>query len=414
MNQAAIKEGGAGTTPAVAYFTNIYPSVSHTFIRREIRGLEKLGYRVKRYAVKCGENLVDPEDKEEAQLTEHLHSGSTLRLFLSALPDLLRVAGRLPQAIKTMLKLNYKSDRGIVRHLAYLFEAAKLNHLAKRDGVRHVHVHFGTNAAGVALLASILGGLTYSMTLHGPDEFDAAIGLSLCDKIMGARFVVAISDYCASQAMRWCPLDQWKKIVRVRCTVPDRWFEEAKPIPPSSRQLVCIGRLSAQKGQLLLLQAMRQVVDAGVDGSLVLVGDGEMREVLEKQIEELGLRAHVRITGWQSESQVRQHLLDSRALVMASFAEGLPMVIMEALALQRPVVVTRITGIPELVRNHQEGWKVPPGNAEELAQAMIDALTAPSEELDAMGARGAERVRAQHSVGTEVAKLDTLFREHAA
>lgn len=397
--------------PKIGYLTNIYPSVSHTFIRREIHGLEARGYQIERFAVRCGENFVDPADIEEARKTCHLMNGSKLKLLLRALPELLARPRRVYAAIRAMLAMNYRSERGIVRHLAYLFEAAKLVGLAAERGVMHIHVHFGTNAASVARLAFILGGPSYSMTIHGPDEFDAPIAFSLAEKIFDARFVVAITDYCASQLMRWCPYAQWDKIFRVHCTVPAEWFTAASPVPADSKQLVCIGRLSPQKGQLLLLDAMRKVVDAGVPARLVLVGDGEMRQEIERRIERLGLQEHVVLSGWQTEAQVREHLKDSRALVLASFAEGLPMVIMEAMAAQRPVVTTYITGIPELVRHGDHGWKVPPGNVDALAEGMIAALTAPIETLNAMGARGAQQVRLNHTVETEVDKLDTLFRE---
>lgn len=412
MQHPSSADGGA--PPKVAYLTNIYPSVSHTFIRREICGLEAMGYEIARYAVRQGERLVDPADVEEARKTTYLLSGRKVALLFTALPVLLSHIARLPLAVSAMLSMHCRSERGIVRHVAYLLEAAALVRDTCRRGVQHVHVHFGTNAAAVARLAFLLGGPTYSMTIHGPDEFDAPVGYSLDKKIDNALFVGAISDYCASQLMRWSPCEQWDKIERINCTVPEEWFVAAATPAADNHQLVCVGRLSAQKGQLLLLEAVRKVLDGGDELSLVLVGDGEMRPEIERRIQELGLGRHVTLAGWQSEAQVRAHLAASRALVLPSFAEGLPMVIMEAMAMQRAVVVTYITGIPELVRAGEHGWKASPGNAEAFAAKIRLALRAPVEQLASMGAAGAATVRARHSVATECAKLDALFRKHCA
>lgn len=400
--------------PKVAYLTNIYPSPSHTFIRREIQGLEERGYDIARYAVNCGEKLVDPADIDEARKTTYLLNGSELKLFLAALPVLLAHLGRLPSVVGALLTMNRRSDRGIVRHFAYLFEAARLMKDMARRGIGHVHVHFGTNAATVARLAFLLGGPTFSLTIHGPDEFDAPVGFSIKEKVADARFVCAITDYCASQLMRWSAYADWEKIARVHCTVPDSWFAEALPMQEGSRQFVCVGRLSAQKGQLLLLEATRKVLDSGADCRVVLVGDGEMRAEVERAIARLGLEKNVVLAGWQTEAQVRGHLAASRALVLPSFAEGLPMVLMEAMAMQRPVVTTYITGIPELVHHGEHGWKVPPGNVDALAAAMTKALEAPGSQLAEMGAAGAMAVRTRHNVATETAKLDRLFRQHCA
>jgi len=400
------------TRPRIAYLTNLYPSVSHTFIRREIAGLEAMGYEITRCSIRGGGHFVDPADIEDNTKTFHVLSRPKGELLLRVVRALFRAPLAVLSALPAAMAMSRRSDRGLARHLAYWVEALiLLDYLAPKK-IAHLHVHFGTNAAAAARLLRRMGGPGYSMTIHGPDEFDAPVGLSLADKMADARFTVAITDFCASQLQRWTPLPEWKKIHNVHCTVPANWFDAAQPIPEDADSLVCIGRLSAQKGQLLLLEAFKRVVDAGAPGRLVLVGDGEMRADIERQIDALDLRARVVVAGWQDEAQVRGHLLRARALVMASFAEGLPMVIMEAMALQRPVVVTQIAGIPELVRPGEDGWCVPAGSREQLAEAMIACLQAPIAALNAMGARAAVRVRARHSVATEVAKLDTLFRDY--
>jgi glycosyltransferase involved in cell wall biosynthesis len=175
-------------------------------------------------------------------------------------------------------------------------------------------------------------------------------------------------------------------------------------------RFVCVGRLCAEKGQLILVEAAARLVSKGIPLELVLAGDGPMREELETLIETHGLGRHIRITGWISSSEVRDEMLTARALVLPSFAEGLPVVIMEAMALRRPVITTYVAGIPELVRAGEDGWLVPAGSLEELVSAMEDCLSKSPEELRKIGDAGYGQVTARHSIDVEAKKLAVLFR----
>ncbi|HWH82051.1 MAG TPA: glycosyltransferase, partial [Burkholderiaceae bacterium] len=176
-----------------------------------------------------------------------------------------------------------------------------------------------------------------------------------------------------------------------------------------SNTLVCVGRLCEQKGQLLLVQALHKLVAQGVDARLVLAGDGEMRAAIESLVASLGLAGRVRITGWIGSAEVRAEILAARALVLPSFAEGLPVVLMEAMALRRPVVTTFVAGIPELVRDGVDGWLVAAGDVEALAEAMRACLNAPANQLARMGDAAHERALARHDIDREAAKLCALF-----
>ncbi len=401
---------GTAARPRIAYLTTQYPSISHTFIRREIAGLEALGYEIPRFSVRASAAVVDPADRAEAARTFCCLAQPKGKLLFTAARTLLARPAAALRALRTTLAMHRRSERGLLRHFAYLAEAAFLLPILRRERVRHVHVHFGTNAAAVARLIRRLGGPGYSMTVHGPDEFDAAIGLSLGDKIVDAVFVAGVSHFGAAQLRRWVPYEAWDKIHVVHCTVGESWRAAARPVDPDSRTLVCVGRLSAQKGQLLLVEAFASLLGRDVDARLVLVGDGEMRAAVDARIAHHGLAGRVTVAGWQDEAQVQEHLLAARALVLPSFAEGLPVVIMEALALERPVISTYIAGIPELVRPGENGWLVPAGNVEALAGAMNEALDAPVETLRAMGRAGRGIVTEQHRTETEARKLDTLFQ----
>jgi glycosyltransferase involved in cell wall biosynthesis len=277
--------------------------------------------------------------------------------------------------------------------------------------VQHVHAHFGTNPAELAMLMRAMGGPSYSFTVHGPEEFDKPLALHLAEKMRRAAFVVAVSSFGASQLRRWVESTHWSKIRVVHCGLDDAFHAGAPASPPTGNRLVCVGRLCEQKGQLLLVMAAAALARRGRDFQLVLAGDGEMRGEIEALVAQLGLRDRVRITGWLSSQAVRQEILESRAMVLPSFAEGLPVVIMEAMALRRPVLSTYVAGIPELVRPGENGWLVPAGDVDQLADAMDAILALPSPELAVMGARGRERVVQRHSVTTEARKLAAHFYE---
>jgi glycosyltransferase involved in cell wall biosynthesis len=295
----------------------------------------------------------------------------------------------------------------------YLAQACALRELARREGIDHVHAHFGTNSAEVAMLCHALGGPAYSFTVHGPEEFDMPAGLHLREKVLHAAFVATVSSFGRSQVYRWIPHAQWAKVRVVRCGVDDSFTQEAAGIGPDARTLVCVGRLCEQKGQGLLLQAAREMAQRGLRFRLVLAGDGEMRAQLEQLVDDYGLRDRVRITGWVGGAQVRALLLQSRGLVLPSFAEGLPVVLMEAMALGRPVVTTLIAGIPELVRDGVDGWLVPAGDCAALVRACTELLEADVERLSAMGRAARERVLQRHSAAGGARKLLQLFAEGA-
>ncbi len=395
----------------IAYLVNQYPKVSHSFIRREIAAIEACGIRVARFSIRtCGAELVDEVDKLEQELTQVVLEIGKVGLLFALLYVALTRPVRFLSALWLMLQVGWSSERGILRHFAYLAEACVLIRWFSKFGISHVHAHFGTNSTTVVMLCHELGGPAYSFTVHGPEEFDKAKAIALEEKIKRSAFVVAVSSFGKSQLYRWCEYDQWSKIQVVHCGV-DELFLKQEHIPvPDEPRLVCIGRLSEQKGHLLLIEAAGQLAAEGLAFKLILVGDGELRTQIEAMIAQLGLQNHIEITGWASNPEVQQQLLASRAMVLPSFAEGLPVVIMEALALSRPVISTYVAGIPELVEPGTCGWLVPPGSLEALTEAMRTALQTPVEKLEQMGRVGAERVAQQHNAAIEGSKLAALFR----
>lgn len=392
----------------IAYLCNRYPAVSHSFVRREIAGVEAAGHHVDRYTVRAPAGLVDAGDRAEAARTVAILSAGAGALLMALAAMLVRRPGSMLGALRLVLRGAGASPGALVRHLAYLGEAAWLVRRFRRHPVDHLHAHFGTNPATVARLAHRLGGPPYSFTAHGPDEFDRPQALDLAGKVAEAKAAIAISSFGASQLMRWSDPADWPRIAVVRCGVDDGFLAAPLLPPPSAPRFVTVARLSGQKGLPLLIEAAALLAGAGHDFTLDIAGDGELRGSLEGQIAAAGLAARVRLVGTLDGEGVRRLIEGARAFVLPSFAEGLPVVIMEALALGRPVIATAIAGTPELV-DAGCGWLVPAGSAVAVADAMAAAIAAPDATVAAMGAEGRRRVAAHHDAGRNAAALAALI-----
>lgn len=400
---------------SVGYFVNQYPKVSHSFIRREILALERQGIAVHRFALRGWDaQLVDAEDQHEQQRTRYVLEGGLLGLLPSVFQCLRQSPRQFLQALQMAIRLGIRADRPCFYHLIYLAEACRMLPWVQAAGVRHVHAHFGTNSAEVVMLLHALGGPTYSFTVHGPEEFDKPTFLKLREKVRHASFVVAISSYGRSQMYRWIDYPDWPKVQVVHCGLEPAFHQVPVSAIPDAPRLVCVGRLCEQKGQLLLVNALARLHAQGVDFEMVLAGDGEMRAEIEALIQIYGLQQKMRITGWISSDQVREEILASRALVLPSFAEGLPVVIMEAMALRRPVLSTYVAGIPELVLPGENGWLSPAGDIDGLAEQLLSLLRTPASVLAGMGEAAYRRVTARHDIDTEARKLATLFDRAAS
>lgn len=394
----------------IAYLTTQYPAVSHSFIRREIAAIEAAGAVVTRYSIRAAPAaLPDAADRAEAERTVTILAQGAPALLRATLAELTRAPAAWFGAARLALSMAIQAGGRIVPHIAYLLEACWLARALRAERAEHVHVHFGTNPAAVARLVRRLGGPRYSFTVHGPDEFDQPQALDLAGKIADAHAAVAISSYGRSQLMRWSDPAHWPHIAVVRCGVDAGFLAGALTPPPATPSLVAVARLSAQKGLPLLIDAAERLHRAGRDFRLTIVGDGPLRAALEGRVAAAGLATKVIFTGACDGTTVRRHMLEARAFVLPSFAEGLPVVIMEALALGRPVIVTSIAGTPELV-DAGCGWLIPAGSVDALADAMAAALDADPAQLAKLGAEGRTRVAAMHDAGANGAALLNVIR----
>lgn len=399
----------------LAYLVNTYPRGSTTFIRRELQALERQGLPVHRFAMRPEDKpYLDPGDIAEESRTEYVLRAGATKLFGTAAKWMFR----RPLASLRALRLAMRCGRegmgstpgtgGRIKHLIYLLEAAYIASRCHDLRITHVHAHFGTNSATVAMLAAELGGAAYSFTVHGPEEFDAPRALCLGEKADRALFTVAISSFGRGQLRRWTKPETWKRLFVVHCGIETWRFNDPAKMPADGRKLVAIGRFSEQKGFDLLIEAMAEAVKAAPELTLTMVGDGELRPRIEQAIARHNLSAHVTLAGWQDESRVRAALADAHALVVPSFAEGLPVVIMEAMAAARPVIATAIAGVPELV-TPDCGWLVPSGDPVALARGLQAMAATPLDDLSQMGKSARARVFDRHDITKEAEKLAVFF-----
>lgn len=398
----------------IAYLTNQYPATSHTFIRREIVALEARGHTIFRYSIrKPHDPLEDQEDIAELAKTRHLLDLGPVRILRQALHTAFTKPVQAVCAAAKALRYSARSDRGLLAHLAYYVEALAIADWCRREKIEHLHVHFGTNPATVAVLVWGLTGIPFSFTVHGPEEFDRAESHSLAAKMAESSFVVAVSSFGRSQLMRWASPKDLNKIHVVHCGLDEPYFNEPAVLAGEAPNLLCVARLSEQKGLPVLMQAAGLLHDRGVDFNLTIVGDGPLRGMIEEEVRRRDLGKQVKLAGWMGQPQVREQIRLSRAMVLPSFAEGLPVVLMESMALRRPVITTYVAGIPELV-TPDSGWLVPAGDAVALCAAMKAAIEADVAKIQRMGERARERVMLRHDASVSASLMERHIQTAAA
>lgn len=400
-------------SPRIAYLTGEYPRATDTFIQREVAALRALGLTVETCSIRRTgpEHHTGPEQKAEAAGTFHVLECalSPRRLFAAHL-----AAWRRPGAWLCALRLAWRTSPGGIKAVLYQFiylaEAAVLAQHLRARGLTHLHNHIAKSSCTVAMLMSEMSGIPYSFTLHGPDIFYEPYRWRLDEKIARAQFVACISHYARSQAMAFSDPQHWSKLHIVHCGVDPALYDS--PSAPKPAHLLFVGRLAAVKGVPMLLEALRDLSGDHPALHLTLVGDGPERAALERRAREMGLTSRITFAGYRSQAEVAALLREATALVLPSFAEGVPVVLMEAMAARVPVVATRIAGVPELVEDGVSGLLVPPGDAHALRIALGRCLY-DANLCRAMGDAGRLRVTAEFASDTEAAWLATLFQGYA-
>ena len=398
--------------PKLAYLISQYPAVSHTFILREIVELRRLGFTI------CPASINAP-DRPTEQLTavereEAINTwcvkGQGYKGAISALAGILFTQPKgFFRGLVAALRLGGLDFGKTLKNIAYFVEAVMLGRWMRQAGLHHLHVHFATPAAMVGLLTKTIFDIGFSFTVHGPDEFYDAPGYRLAEKLKAADFVVCISHYARSQIMKLSPVVHWSKYEICRLGVdPERFAPAAKTAPSDPFELLCVGRLTPAKGQAILLEALALLLAQGRKVRLTFVGNGPDRETLEAQTHGLGLANAVQFAGAVNQDLILAYYAKADAFVLPSFAEGLPVVLMEAMAMEVPCVTTHITGVPELIKDRVNGCLVAPSDVAGLAEAIGYLMDNPADARQ-IAQSGRAKVLADYTLSTSVESLADVF-----
>lgn len=366
-------------SPNVGYLVSEYPAPSHTFIRREIEALRGAGVPILTYSVRApGYPLRDPREQRAMEETFYILRAGFARIAVSNLAAALRRPGRYLSTLMLALRHRVPGLRAALWALFHFAEAIALAERLRQDGVSRLHNHFGNAGASVGLLAAHYNAIPWSLTLHGISEFDYPAGNLLAAKLERAAFAACVSYFGMAQAMRITDPALWPKLCVVRCGLdPDDLPPILNSQPGSPMVAICVGRLSAEKGHMGLFNALRSLTARGVDLRLILVGDGPQRQLLEAAARDMALSDRIEFRGALDERATLAAIAGADMLVLTSFMEGLPIVLMEAMALRVPVIASRVAGIPELVVDGETGLLFDPANWDGLEDALARLTSDP-------------------------------------
>lgn len=414
---ATTKREDAATGPRMAYLVSQYPAFSHTFILHEVRHLKDLGFAIAVASINDPDRepaRFTAEEAAEAKLVYYIKRDGALGALKALLSALVRRPGRTLAGLWYTLRLG-GADLGKIGYgLFYFVEALMVGRWMRQQAIGHLHVHFATPASTVGLICKQVFPIGFSFMVHGPDEFYDAPGYRLREKIAGADFVLAIGTYCRSQLMKLSPPSCWDKFEVCPLGVdPERFRPAAFRETPDPLEVICVGRLVPAKGQHILVRAMARLRQDGARVRLRLVGDGPDRASLERQVSDLGLADVVLFEGAVNQDRVRALYGGADVFALASFAEGIPIVLMEAMAMEIPCVTTFITGIPELIRDGLDGLLAAPSDDVELAAA-IERLAHDPALRRRLGQAGRQRVLDKYHLGRNTGHLAAVFRRRLA
>jgi glycosyltransferase involved in cell wall biosynthesis len=363
----------------IAVFVSEYPAPSHTFIRREIDALRRRGIEVHTFSVRTPvkENVLSPRDEKDLSETFYILPPGLMRMVKANAKALSRHPLRYLRTFKDALTHRVPGARAQLWSLFYFQEAMILAAELEEKEIEHLHNHFANAAAIVGYLTSRYLGIDWSVTLHGISCFDHPSGTLLPEKIEHARFVACVTYFGRAQAFRVCAPEHWSKLFVSRCGVDLSRLPKKKPRTGRKRFLT-VGRISPEKGHVGLIQAFAAAIERGLDAELRLVGDGPDLEVVKREIQARGMGARVSMPGRVAEERVLEEMADADFFVMTSFMEGLPVVLMEALALELPVIAPCVAGIPELVVHRETGLLFAPSHWAELTERMLELAHDPA------------------------------------
>ena len=404
----------------IGYVLKRFPRLSETFVLNEILALERAGVEVEVFS------LLRPPAEDRHALLAELKAPVT---YLPSAGSASRLTLKTGLEAKTATLTDFLDDMRThppvfsgksAQDVALLhLKASILAFLAHRRGIQHFHAHFGSDATTVALLLSRLTGGSFSYTAHARDIYHTYVS-PLDDarmrraKMAEARFVVTVSDYNAAHLRALCP-DAARRIHRLYNGIDlSRFSTDGRTRRPG--RIVSVGRFIEKKGFPVLIEACRILRDRALPFECMIFGDGPMRAALEAQIARLGLSGTVRLGGALPQERLITQMQTGAVVTLPCIVsesgdrDGLPTVLLEAMALGQPVVTTTVSGGPEIVVEGETGHLCAPGDPTALAAALEGLLTHPKRAAE-MGAAGRTRAERLFDLEKNVASLRLLFED---
>ncbi|HET9153546.1 MAG TPA: glycosyltransferase family 4 protein [Solirubrobacterales bacterium] len=404
----------------LAYVCSEYPAISHTFVLREIEALRELGAEIATFSLRRTpeEKLLSERDRRAAATTVSILPPRWGRLLRAHLGAALRSPRAYFATLAYALGLAPPGLRGRLWQLFYFAEAILLWSECDQRSIHHLHVHLANAAADAAMVAVRYGNArspgrwSWSFTMHGPTEFWDVRHYRLREKLESASFVVCISEFCRSQLMSLCEPERWDRLRVVHCGIPVEDFTRRTPPsePGPGARILYIGRLVPEKGQTVLLEAIAELTHRGHEVTATIAGEGALKPELEKMAERLGLGDRIEFPGAVGQHQLQDLYEAATVFCLPSFGEGVPIVLMEAMAMEVPPISTRIAGIPELIEHERGGLLVPPGRADALAGALESLLTDPDFHRE-LATAGRAKVLEEFDTDRSAGQLLAIFEE---
>lgn len=395
----------------IAYFTNTYPRATDTFIRLEVLGLRQRGFDVKTYSVrKSGED----HDVDHEVITEKQNTSFILPINLSEFVTVFLTFLMLkPRRLLSGLYITFKTLRpglkGFILQMAYFIEALILAERLTKDHIEHIHNHLGDNSGTVTLIASKLSNTPYSISIHGPHIFFDGMYWSLNEKTKHSKFISCIGYFCRSQMMLYTESQYWEKFQIIRCGV-DLEKYTIRTGERSAGSILFVGRLSDEKGVNVLLESLALLKSQNIEFRLTVLGDGPSRRDIERQINQLQLDGLVELLGYVDQTTIREFLSETDIFILPSFAEGIPVSLMEAMAIGVPVISTHVGGISELIIDNYTGLLCYPSDSVGLANSIRKYLSDQGfKEKIVEQARA--HIEKEFNVDEQIEKLAELFKQ---
>lgn len=397
-------------TPGLAYLCGEYPRATDTFIQREVRGLRERGWRVETISVRRPHVREQGSEEQagERERTYYLLPSSPWRLLGAHLRAACRSPRRYLSSLRLALVVRAPGIKSFLLQCAYFLEAGLVSDRMRKENLSHIHNHSPDAGGYVAMMASEMGGTTFSMTLHGFAAFSEPTRWRLREKLSRCLFSICVSQFGRGQAMLWSAPEDWEKFELVHCGL-DGGQRVRKKHRGAGSTLVYAGRLDHVKGLPLLIRAVGQLRESGERVTLELIGDGPERERIRQLVADEGLQQVVRMPGYLSQRELQGVFEAADIFVMTSFAEGIPVVLMEAMAAGVPVIAPRIAGIPELVEHQVSGWLYSCGDVDELVSALRHLLR-DGELREKLAESGRLAVLESFDRQKECERLDSIFR----